>query len=89
MQKYKVVDDEEMQKRRKTIQREYPIHVSNIALIDPTLDEPTKMKQGFLENGTRVRISKKSGAILPKPDREHLTFINRTKKKEDGVLDTN
>jgi large subunit ribosomal protein L24 len=77
-----------MQKRTKTIQREFPIHVSNVALIDPTLDVPCKVKAGFLEDGTRVRISKKSGAILPKPDRSHLSFINRTKKKEDGLLDT-
>ena len=46
------------------------------------------MKAGFLEDGSRVRISKKSGAILPKPDRSHLTFVNRTAKKEDGLLDT-
>ena len=34
--KFKVVDDEEMQRRRKTIQKEFPIHVSNVNLIDPT-----------------------------------------------------
>jgi hypothetical protein len=35
-----------------------------------------------------VRLSKKSGTIIPKPDRSHLTYINRTKKREDGILDT-
>lgn len=34
--KFKVVDDEEMQRRRKTIQKEFPIHVSNVNLVDPT-----------------------------------------------------
>ena len=33
--KYKRVDDEEYVRRRKTIQKEFPIHVSNVALIDP------------------------------------------------------
>ena len=77
-----------MQKRKKAIQKEFPIHVSNVALIDPTLDQPTKVKAGYLEDGTRVRVSKKSGAIIAKPDRSHLTFINRTQKKQDGLLDT-
>lgn len=35
-----------------------------------------------------MRLSKKSGTIIPKPDRSHLTYINRTKKREDGILDT-
>jgi len=33
-------------------------------------------------------LSKKSGSIIPKPDRSHLTYINRTKKREDSLLDT-
>jgi large subunit ribosomal protein L24 len=88
LQKYKTVEDEEYQQRKKIIQKEFPIHVSNVALIDPQLDLPTKIKYGYLEDGTKVRLSKKSGAIIPKPDRSHLTYINRTKKKEDGLLDT-
>ena len=50
-------------------QREAPIHVSNVALVDPEDNKPTKV--GFrvetieLENGrskqTRVRYSKRSG----------------------------
>jgi len=51
LQKYKVVDDDEHQQRKKTIQKEFPIHVSNVALIDPQLDVPTKIKAGFLEDG--------------------------------------
>ena len=46
------------------------------------------MRYGFLEDGSKVRISKKSGAIIPKPDRSHLTYINRTKSRETGILDT-
>jgi hypothetical protein len=34
---------------------------------------PTKIKMGFLEDGTKVRIAKTSGAIIPKPDFSHVT----------------
>ena len=77
--KFKIVDDEEMQRRRKTIRKEYPIHISNIQLVDPSNNSPTKIKYGFLEDGSKVRISKKSGTLIPKPDRSHLTYLNRTK----------
>ena len=86
--KFKVVDDEEMQRRRKTIQKEFPIHVSNVSLVDPTMNAPCKVRYGFLEDGTKVRVSKKTGAIVPKPDRSHLTYINRTKAIESGPNDT-
>ena len=33
-------------------------------------------------------MSKKSGAIIPKPDRSHMTYINRTKTRETGPNDT-
>jgi hypothetical protein len=43
---------------------------------------------GFLEDGTKVRVSKASGAVIPKPDRSNLKYINRTKDKEMGDMDT-
>ena len=33
--KYIRIDDEEMIRRQKTVQKEFPIHVSKVALIDP------------------------------------------------------
>lgn len=62
--------------------------MSNVALVDPTLNKPTRIRYGFLEDGTKVRISKKSGTIIPTPDRSHLTYMNRTKSREMGVCDT-
>ena len=50
--------------------------------------KPTKIKYGFLEDGTKVRVSIKSGAIIPKPDRSEMKYINRTKSKEMGDFDT-
>lgn len=35
-----------------------------------------------------MRISKKTGALIPKPKREELTYLNRTAKKVQGLNDT-
>lgn len=40
---------------------EAPIHVSNLALIDPKTGKPTRVGYKFGEDGKKVRISKKSG----------------------------
>ena len=33
--KFITIDDEEMQRRKKVVQKEFPVHYSNVALIDP------------------------------------------------------
>jgi len=81
------MDDEYVQ-RKKVVQQESPVHVSNVALIDPESGTPTRIRYGFLEDGSKVRISKKSGALIPKPDRSNLTYLNRTKGREPGPNDT-
>ena len=43
--------------------REAPLHVSNVAIVDPKTGEPTRV--GFrLEDGKKVRFAKKSGEVL-------------------------
>ena len=86
--KYKTVKDEEYVQRTKTVYKEYPIHVSNVGLVDPTTDKVTKIEFGYLEDGTKVRVAKKTGAIIEKPNRDDCLYINRTKKKENGPFDT-
>ena len=49
--KFKIVQDDEMVKRKKTLQKESPVHISNVALIDPELNKPTRIKIGYLEDG--------------------------------------
>ena len=77
-----------MVQRTKTLQKEHPVHVSNVALLDPDLNQPTRIRIGYLEDGAKVRVSKKSGAIIPKPDRSNLTYLARTKDTKPGPLDT-
>ncbi|CDW80367.1 ribosomal protein l24 containing protein [Stylonychia lemnae] len=86
--KYKRITDDEYVQRKKTVQQEGPIHLSNVSLIDPETGKPTRITYGFLEDGSKVRVAKKSGALIPKPDRSNLTYINRTKGREAGPFDT-
>ena len=46
---------------------EAPIHVSNIMLIDPTTDEPSRYRTRVDDDGTKERISVKSDNPIPRP----------------------
>jgi len=52
----------------KMIVKPCTVHYSNVMLLDPSTNEPTKISRRFLEDGTKVRVSKKTGVIIPKPD---------------------
>ena len=45
------------------IEREGPIHISNVMLIDPKDGKPTRLGIEF-EDGKRLRVAKRSGARL-------------------------
>lgn len=47
------------------ISKEAPIHVSNVMPIDPKTGEPTRVGYKVID-GKKVRIAKKSGAVLDK-----------------------
>lgn len=46
------------------IEFEAPIHVSNVMLIDPEKDEPTRIGVRREEDGQRMRFAKKSDAAV-------------------------
>ena len=46
------------------ITQEAAIHVSNVALLDPKSDKPTKVGFKFLEDGRKVRFARASGETL-------------------------
>ena len=46
------------------IEREAAIHVSNVALLDPKTDKPTKIGFKFLEDGRKVRFARGSGETI-------------------------
>lgn len=44
--------------------KELPIHVSNVALVDPKSGEATRVGYKVLKDGKKVRVAKKSGETV-------------------------
>ncbi|KAL5796667.1 hypothetical protein ACOSQ2_001487 [Xanthoceras sorbifolium] len=50
---------------------EAPIHASNVQVVDPVTGKPCKVGTRYLEDGTKVRVSRgigASGSIIPRPE---------------------
>ena len=52
----------------RSVSRERSIPYSNVNLVDPVTNKPTRITYTFLEDGTKVRVAKKSGAVIPRPE---------------------
>jgi large subunit ribosomal protein L24 len=48
------------------VEKESPVHVSNLMVVDPDTGKPSKVGRKRLEDGRRVRVAKISGAVLDK-----------------------
>jgi large subunit ribosomal protein L24 len=46
------------------VEKNGSIHLSNLALLDPDSKKPTRIGTKLLDNGKRVRFSKRSGAQI-------------------------
>jgi large subunit ribosomal protein L24 len=46
------------------IEKEATIHLSNIALIDPKTDKPTRIAHRVLDNGTKLRVARATGNAI-------------------------
>ncbi|MCM1030807.1 50S ribosomal protein L24 [Bacteroides caecimuris] len=46
------------------IKKEAPIHISNLNVIDPSTNKPTRVGRKLDDKGKLVRFAKKSGEIL-------------------------
>lgn len=46
------------------VDKEAPIHISNLAHVDPKDSKPTRVGYAFLEDGRKVRVAKRSGEVL-------------------------
>ena len=46
------------------IEKNMPIHISNVAAVNPKTNEVTSFRMKTLEDGTRVRVDKKTGEII-------------------------
>ncbi|MBW1678628.1 MAG: 50S ribosomal protein L24 [Deltaproteobacteria bacterium] len=47
------------------IEREGPIHISNVMIMCNKCNKPTRIGEKFLDDGKKVRVCKKCGEILP------------------------
>jgi len=68
---------------------ESPIAYSNVSLIDPVTKHPVKVAWRYLEDGTKVRVTRgnlASGSIIPRP--EVLTQRRKLKPASLGSSDT-
>lgn len=48
------------------ISKEMPIHVSNVALVDPKTGKATRIGYKVEKDGHKVRVAKKSGEVVDK-----------------------
>jgi large subunit ribosomal protein L24 len=48
------------------LERESPLHLSNVMLVDPETKRPTRVGTKVLQDGKRVRVARRSGALLDK-----------------------
>jgi large subunit ribosomal protein L24 len=48
------------------IEREGSIHLSNVMLVDPNSDKPTRVGMKALSDGKKVRVARRSGEMLDK-----------------------
>ncbi len=46
------------------VEKELPVHVSNVALADPDGGKPTRVGFKFLDDGRKVRFAKGSGEVI-------------------------
>jgi large subunit ribosomal protein L24 len=46
------------------IDKEAPIHISNVAHVDPSSNRPSRIGYRFLEDGRKVRFAKRSGELI-------------------------
>jgi large subunit ribosomal protein L24 len=46
------------------IAKEAPLHISNVAHIDPKTDQPTRVGYRLLDDGRKVRFAKGSGEVI-------------------------
>lgn len=48
------------------VEREQPLHISNVAVVCPETNAPSRVGRKILQDGSRVRVATKSGAVLDK-----------------------
>jgi len=53
-----------MQQEGGILSKELPVHLSNLAIADPSDGKPTRVGFKILEDGRKVRFAKRSGGLI-------------------------
>jgi large subunit ribosomal protein L24 len=46
------------------LEKELPLHISNVAHVDPASGKPTRVGYKFLGDGRKVRFARRSGEVI-------------------------
>ena len=46
------------------VNKELPIHISNLAVLDPKDNKPTRVGYKTLEDGRKIRVAKRSSEVI-------------------------
>lgn len=63
-QVFKHVRPSRQQPQGGRVQKEMPLQISNVMVVDPKTDQPTRVGFRILPDGTKERFAKKSGEAL-------------------------
>jgi large subunit ribosomal protein L24 len=61
------------------LSKEMPLNASNVAIIDPTTNKPTRVGVKYLDDGSKILVAKKSGTTLRTLSKANPKFA-KTKK---------
>merc|ERR1711934_163655 len=70
----------------KPIERTFasPLHYTNVQLVDPSNGKPTKVRLMYDDEGNKVRVARKTGAVIERP----AILTKRKSPKPVGEFDT-
>ena len=60
------------------LSKEMPLDVSNVMLVDPQTNKPTRVGVRYLDDGTKERFAKKSGATLGRISPPRKTYAKKS-----------
>jgi large subunit ribosomal protein L24 len=61
---YKKHQKQSATKEAGIVEKSMPIHISNVVALNPKTNEPTSFRMKTLEDGSRVRVCKKTGETI-------------------------
>jgi len=59
------------------LSKEMPVDVSNVMLIDPQTNKPTRVGMRYLDDGSKERYAKKSGNTLGKVSKPRKAYAKK------------